>query len=147
MILYEASKRGLMPDERFGFRPRHRTSLNLARLIEIIARNFGEKRLTGAVYLDVAKAFDNVWIYGFLYKLTFLNFPSYLAHKSNHTSGVELSVKPSPLDMRAGWYRVHYSPLSPSDCMAKKFHSMLAMNAMIFVNWSRFSHLNVAAKM
>ena len=81
MILYEASKRGLMPDERFGFRPRHRTSLNLARLIEIIARNFGEKRLTGAVYLDVAKAFDNVWIYGFLYKLTFLNFPSYVVNK------------------------------------------------------------------
>ena len=41
-------------------------------------RNFGEKRLTGAVFLDVAKAFDYVWIEGLLYKLILLDFPSYL---------------------------------------------------------------------
>jgi hypothetical protein len=52
----------------------------LARLIESITRNFGEKRLTGAVFLDVAKAFDTVWIDGLLYKLTLLNLPSYLVH-------------------------------------------------------------------
>jgi len=34
----------------------------LARLIERITRNFGEKRLTGAVFLDMAKSFDTVWI-------------------------------------------------------------------------------------
>jgi hypothetical protein len=28
----------------------------------------------------VAKAFDTVWIYGLLYKLTLLNFPSYIVH-------------------------------------------------------------------
>jgi len=32
------------------------------------------------VFLDVAKAFDTVWIEGLLYKLTVLNFPSYLVH-------------------------------------------------------------------
>jgi hypothetical protein len=37
-----------------------------------------ERRLTGAVFLDVAKAFDTVWVKGLLYKLTILNFPSYL---------------------------------------------------------------------
>jgi hypothetical protein len=37
-------------------------------------------RLTGAVFLDMAKAFYSVWIYGLLYKLTILNFPSYLVH-------------------------------------------------------------------
>ena len=42
--------------------------------------NFGEKRLTGAVFLDVAKAFDNAWIDGLLYKLTLLNFPPYIVH-------------------------------------------------------------------
>jgi hypothetical protein len=36
--------------------------------------------LTGAVFLDVAKAFDTVWIDGFLYKLTLLNVPSYIVH-------------------------------------------------------------------
>jgi len=54
--------------------------LQLARLVERITRNFGEKRLTGAVFLDVAKAFDTVWIDGLLYKLTLLNFPSYIVH-------------------------------------------------------------------
>jgi hypothetical protein len=33
----------------------------------------GERRLTGVVFLDVAKAFDTVWVKGLLYKLTVLN--------------------------------------------------------------------------
>ena len=78
----------LMREEQFGFRPRHSTYLQLARLVERITRNFGEKRLTGAVFLDVAKAFDAVWIDGLLYKLTLLNFPSYIVHKSHPTSVV-----------------------------------------------------------
>ena len=32
------------------------------------------------MFLDVAKAVDTVWIEGLLYKLTILNFPSYLVH-------------------------------------------------------------------
>jgi hypothetical protein len=39
-------------------------SLRLARHVERITRNFGEKRLTGAVFLDVAKAFNTIWIVG-----------------------------------------------------------------------------------
>ena len=58
----------------------HRTSLQLARLFERITRNLGEKSLTGAVYFDVARVFDTVWIDGLLYKLTLLNFPSYIVH-------------------------------------------------------------------
>ena len=67
-----------MRDEQFGFRPRHSTSLQLARLVERITRKFGEKRLIGAFFLEVAKAFYTVWIDGLLYKLTLLNFPSYV---------------------------------------------------------------------
>jgi hypothetical protein len=52
-----------MREEQFVFRPRHCTYL-----------------LTGAVFLDVAKAFDTVWIDGLLYKLRLLNFPSYIIH-------------------------------------------------------------------
>ena len=74
MILHVVSERGLMRDEQFGCRPRHNTSLQLAHLVETRTRKFGEKRLTGAVFLDVAKAFDTVWIDGLLYKLTLLNF-------------------------------------------------------------------------
>ena len=49
-------------------------------LTQLITRNFGEKMLTGAVFLDVAKTFDTVWIDCLLYKLTLLNFPSYMVH-------------------------------------------------------------------
>jgi hypothetical protein len=69
-----------MQDEQFGFRPRHRTSLQLAHFVERITRNFGKKRLTGAVFIDVAKTLDTLWIDGLLYKLMLLNFQSYLVH-------------------------------------------------------------------
>ena len=65
-ILHVVSERGLMRDEQFGFRPRHDTSLQLAVLVDRITRNFGEKRVTGAVFLDVAKSYDTVWIDGLL---------------------------------------------------------------------------------
>jgi hypothetical protein len=51
-------------------------TLQLARLVERVKRNFDERQLTGAVFLDVAKAFDTVWIKGLLNKLTLQNFPS-----------------------------------------------------------------------
>jgi hypothetical protein len=49
-ILSEVSGRGLLRDEQFGFRPTHNTTLQLARLVERVTRNFGEKRLTGAIF-------------------------------------------------------------------------------------------------
>jgi len=64
-----------MSDENFGFRPKHSTALQLVRLVERVSRNCDEKRLTAAVFLDVAKASDTVWVDGLLYKLTILNFP------------------------------------------------------------------------
>jgi hypothetical protein len=75
-ILHEVNERCLLRDEQFGFRPRHSTSLQLVRLVERITRNFGVKRLTGTVFLDVAKDIETVWMDGFLYKLTLPNFPS-----------------------------------------------------------------------
>jgi hypothetical protein len=77
-ILKEVSERGLLRDEQFGFRPKHSTSLQLASLVQRVTTNFGEKRFTGTVFLDVAKAFDTVWVDGLVYRLTVLNFPSYL---------------------------------------------------------------------
>jgi len=79
-ILKVVNERGQLREEQFGFRTKHSTSVQLARLVERITSNFGEKRLTGAVFLDVAKAFDTVWIDGFLYMLTLLNFKSYIVH-------------------------------------------------------------------
>jgi len=107
-ILHEVNVRGLLRDEQFGFRPRHSTSLQLAQLVERITRIFGEKRVTGAVFLDVAKAFDTVLIDGILYKITVLNFPSYKVHTiSSYPRGRALEVSfqsatSSRRGMRAG---------------------------------------------
>jgi hypothetical protein len=107
-ILHEVSERGLKRDKQFGCGPRHSTFLQLAHL-ERITRNFGKKRLKGAVSLDMAKAFDTSWIDGLLYKLTLLNFLSYVVH----TSGVGCSKRPSrrPRYLVSayglGWPRVH----------------------------------------
>ena len=102
-ILQVVNERGLLRDEKFGFRPKHSTSLQLARLVERITRNFGEKKLTGAVFLDEAKAFDTVWIDGLLYKLTILNFPSYLSHPTSRTGRSKRpSRRPRQLARHAG---------------------------------------------
>jgi hypothetical protein len=77
-ILREINERGLLRDEQFGFRPKHSTTLQLARFVERVNRNFDQRWLTGAVILDVAKAFNTVWVKGLLYRLTVLNFSSCL---------------------------------------------------------------------
>jgi hypothetical protein len=107
-VLREVNERGLLRDEQFGFRHRHSTALQLGRLVERVNRNFDERRLTGAVFLDVAKAFDTVWAKGLLYKLTILNFPSYLVktlssylHSRTFQSSFN-SATSTRRDMRAG---------------------------------------------
>jgi hypothetical protein len=77
-VLKEVNEHGLQCEEQFGFRPRLSMTLQLVCLVKRVNRNLDERRLTGAVFLDVAKAFDTVWIEGLLYKLTVLNFPSYM---------------------------------------------------------------------
>jgi hypothetical protein len=101
-----------MRDEQFVFRPKNGTSLQLARLVERITRNFGENRLTGAVFLDVAKAVDTVWINCLPYKLMLLNFPSYKAHTISsylECRTIEASFQTRRLLVQAcglGWLRV-----------------------------------------
>jgi hypothetical protein len=94
-ILNEVGECGLLRDEQFGFRPGHSTIIQLARRVERITRNFGEKKLTGAVFLDVAKALYKVWIDSLIYKLTILNLPSYLVHTISSYLGVGRSRRPS----------------------------------------------------
>jgi hypothetical protein len=62
------------------FQTQANTSYQLARLVERIKRNFGEKIITGALFKVVDKTFDTVWIDGLLYKRTRLLFPYYIVH-------------------------------------------------------------------
>jgi hypothetical protein len=95
MILYEVCELGLMREEQFGFRPIHSTSLQLARLVERITKNTGEKRLTSAVFLDVAKAYDTIWIDCLLYKLTIQNSRPTLSIQSHLNFWVGRLRRPS----------------------------------------------------
>jgi hypothetical protein len=63
-MVNEVSLGGVMRDEQSGFRLRHRSSLQVARLVERITSNFGEKGLAGVEIFDVSKAFDFVLIDG-----------------------------------------------------------------------------------
>ncbi|GBN31588.1 putative RNA-directed DNA polymerase from transposon X-element [Araneus ventricosus] len=47
-------------------------------MTEIIKQGWSESKDTGAVFLDVAKAFDKVWTKGLIYKLIQLNIPDAL---------------------------------------------------------------------
>ena len=68
----------LIANDQFGFRTNHSTVDQLARLVNEITSNFNNRKHTGSVFLDLEKAFDNVWHKGLIYKLIKLNFPPYL---------------------------------------------------------------------
>jgi hypothetical protein len=94
----------LLRDEQLGLRPRKSTSQQLARLVERITRNVGEKGLTGAVFLDVAKTFHTASIDSLIYKLTILNFPSCLVQTiSSYLRGrtFELSFQTANTEVNA----------------------------------------------
>jgi hypothetical protein len=49
--------------------------LQLTRLVEGVNRNFDETRLTSAVFLHVAKAFDTVWVKRYPLQAYYRKFP------------------------------------------------------------------------
>jgi hypothetical protein len=67
-----------IPDEQFGFRPKHSTADQFIHVTEFISLGMNQRRSTGAIFLDVAKAFDTVWHDGLVYKL--------------HTEGLPLAI-------------------------------------------------------
>jgi len=67
----------LIPQQ-FGFVRNLSTTHQLLRVTEHIAEGFSTKKTTVALFLDVAKAFDRVWIQGVIYKLIVLKTPHYL---------------------------------------------------------------------
>lgn len=70
----------LLPDEQFGFRAHHSCPEQVLRITEHIHSNWHGTwpADTGAVFLDVAKAFDKVWHNGLIFKLFNLGLPDRL---------------------------------------------------------------------
>ena len=70
MILdQEMAELNLIPSEQFGFRSGHSTELQALRLVETITSGFNNREVTGAVFLDIERAFDRVWHEGLIRKM------------------------------------------------------------------------------
>ena len=65
----------ILPPEQFGFRRQHSTIDQAIRVVEHISQGFNHGRSTGAIFLDISKAFDKVWHTGLLAKMLKFNYP------------------------------------------------------------------------
>ncbi|GBM16888.1 putative RNA-directed DNA polymerase from transposon X-element, partial [Araneus ventricosus] len=72
--LQEATEIHMIPYQ-FGFRKQLSTAQQLLRITECIREGFESGWETGAVFLDIAKAFDRVWTDGLIYKLINMRIP------------------------------------------------------------------------
>ncbi|GBP09751.1 Probable RNA-directed DNA polymerase from transposon BS [Eumeta japonica] len=70
--------KGLIINEKFGFRPIHSCPQQALHLVEHVSEGFKRKRKTVAIFLDIATAFDKVWHAGLMYKLYQLEVPDRL---------------------------------------------------------------------
>lgn len=77
-LLKFMNSNGILMREQFGFRRGHNTQMQLARLANHITREFNNNKHTGAIFLDIEKAFDTAWHAGIIYKLVKYKFPRYL---------------------------------------------------------------------
>ncbi|EFA13663.2 putative RNA-directed DNA polymerase from transposon X-element-like Protein [Tribolium castaneum] len=62
----------------FGFRPKHNTTQQLARIVNDIQINYNKDKVTTMALLDIKKAFDRVWIDGLIYKRIHYKIPKSL---------------------------------------------------------------------
>lgn len=66
---------GLIPDLQFGFRAGHSTTHAILRFHNDVRLDLNRGDVVAACFLDVAKAFDRVWINGLIYKMIIFGFP------------------------------------------------------------------------
>jgi hypothetical protein len=73
-------KLNLIREDQYGFKKGHSTSHALLRLIERITLGFNNNKSTIALFLDIERAFDKVWITGLISKLIKAGVPAHLIH-------------------------------------------------------------------
>ncbi|GBL57509.1 putative RNA-directed DNA polymerase from transposon BS [Araneus ventricosus] len=76
--LTHATKLRLPITQQFGFTPQLSTTHQLLRVVEHINEGKNSNLATAAIFLDIAKAFDKVWIEGLIHKLIAYKFPQYI---------------------------------------------------------------------
>ncbi|GFX09278.1 probable RNA-directed DNA polymerase from transposon X-element [Trichonephila clavipes] len=74
------NENNILNPNQYGFTNKISTLHPLLRLTENISEGFQKKKSTGAVFLDIQKAFDRVWINGLTFKLITFKIPHPLIH-------------------------------------------------------------------
>ncbi|GFW79517.1 probable RNA-directed DNA polymerase from transposon X-element [Trichonephila clavipes] len=74
------NENNLLNPNQYGFTNKLSTLHPLLRLTEHISEGFQKKKSTGAVFLDIQKAFDRVWINRLTFKLISYKIPPPLIH-------------------------------------------------------------------
>ncbi|GFY28523.1 probable RNA-directed DNA polymerase from transposon X-element [Trichonephila clavipes] len=75
-LYHQVDTNNILIPEQHGFRPDLSTTHQLLRVVETIKSGLNDKKSTGAVFLDIQKAFDRVWREGLIFKLIKYDFPS-----------------------------------------------------------------------
>jgi hypothetical protein len=70
----------LIRNDQYGFKKGHSTTHTLLRNIERITHGFNNNKATVALFLDIERAFDKVWITGLIAKLIAVKIPPHLIH-------------------------------------------------------------------
>lgn len=77
-ILHFVDTNNIIPNTQFGFRRGHSTVHAISKLMSDICWHKNDMKGIGACLIDTEKAFDTVWLDGLVYKLTNLDFPSWI---------------------------------------------------------------------
>lgn len=75
ILMEHITKNKLIPDNQYGFKPRHSTVHAVHKFASDLNHYLGNGMLVGAALLDIEKAFDSVWLNGLIYILILLGFP------------------------------------------------------------------------
>jgi hypothetical protein len=87
-------KNAYLPKHQTGFRRGCTTTDNLIQLEEAISNGFNTSHSTTAVFLDLAKAYDDTWLTGLLYKVTKFNIRGVMLNwLSNYLTNRTVNVK------------------------------------------------------
>ena len=47
-------------EQQYEFRSKHSTELATIKLVDFLVKNMGENKISGAIYIDLSKAFDTL---------------------------------------------------------------------------------------
>lgn len=75
---YHLKSNNILIQEQFGFKTKHNTTLQLARVSDQILVNRNNNKITSLITLDIEKAFDTVWHNGLILKLLKIKTPHHL---------------------------------------------------------------------